>query len=194
MNANQGCTRDGQPILLLDMDNVFADFETGFLSNWRESHPDAPWVPVTERTTFYVSEQLGPDYKERAGLIATRPGFFAGLDPIPGAIDAIQSMTASGLHVVIVTAPPRLPAPHAAGEKIDWVTRHLGEQYRTRVIVTNDKTLVHGRWLIDDAPSVTGAATPVWEHIVYTQPYNVTVTDKRRINHLSDWRSLLLND
>lgn len=58
------------------------------------------------------------------------------------------------------------------------------------MIVTKDKTLVHGDLLIDDKPRVTGTRSPAWQHVLYDQPYNRHV-DAQRMTW-STWREVLL--
>jgi len=37
-----------------------------------------------------------------------------------------------------------------------WVKQHLGAEWMKRIIITCDKTLIHGDLLIDDKHAVTG--------------------------------------
>ena len=50
--------------ILVDMDNVLADFESHFLRKFRERYPDDPFVTTTKRNTFYLS----PQYETLEGL------------------------------------------------------------------------------------------------------------------------------
>ena len=36
-------------IILVDMDDVLADFDGGFLLKWREKYPDEFFIPMSER-------------------------------------------------------------------------------------------------------------------------------------------------
>ncbi len=58
----------------------------------------------------------------------------------------------------------------------------MGEDWLENTIVTRDKTLIHGDYLIDDKPKVGGLIKPKWEHIVFDQPYNRNIDNKLRIN------------
>ncbi len=46
--------------VLVDMDGVLCDFEGHFLRCYRDKFPDAPFIPLEERRSFYLSDQ----YKE----------------------------------------------------------------------------------------------------------------------------------
>lgn len=60
---------------------------------------------------------------------------------------------------------------------------HLGRDFVKRLILTKDKTLVFGDFLIDDKPEIKGVKLPSWEHLIFDQPYNINIiNNKRRIN------------
>jgi 5'-nucleotidase len=71
-----------------------------------------------------------------------------------------------------------------------WIRHHLGQEFAERTILTRDKTLVRGTILIDDKPSVSGVMQPEWEHVLFDQPYNRKVTNRRRLNW-SNYREIL---
>ena len=43
--------------VLVDVDQVLADFEGYLLKVFRERHPEEPFVPLEDRRTFYVADQ-----------------------------------------------------------------------------------------------------------------------------------------
>jgi 5'-nucleotidase len=77
-------------------------------------------------------------------------------------------------------------------EKFEWVEQHLGREFTSRLILSRDKTLVHGDVLVDDNPSVTGVRTPTWRHVVFHQNYNRTVMGPRMT--WQSWREVLLGE
>jgi 5'-nucleotidase len=79
-------------------------------------------------------------------------------------------------------------------EKYQWTEQHLGNEWAKKVILTRDKTLVKGDFLIDDRPEIIGVVTPVWEHVVFDKPYNRDVTNKKRLKSLKDWKSVLVKN
>ena len=48
--------------------------------------------------------------------------------------------------------------------------KHLGRDATNRLILTKDKTLVHGSLLIDDKPRILGAVKPRWKTSCSTRP------------------------
>ncbi|HEX9597652.1 MAG TPA: hypothetical protein VF982_12285, partial [Anaerolineales bacterium] len=69
---------------------------------------------------------------------------------------------------------------------------HLGRDWISQLILSTDKTLVQGDILIDDRPEIKGAVKPVWEHVLYDQPYNRKVEGQRRLTWAT-WKEVLLN-
>merc|ERR1712032_1374636 len=102
-----------------------------FLCKWREAHPEAQWIPVEERKHHYVDCDPSNVYdKQRSHAIITTPGFYATMEPIIGAIEAIRELDqVPGVHVSICTAPFGIGAVAAKceQEKREWVSLHLGE-------------------------------------------------------------------
>ena len=45
--------------VLVDLDGVIADFEGGFLKNYRARYPNDPFITLEDRRGFWVSSQYG---------------------------------------------------------------------------------------------------------------------------------------
>jgi 5'-nucleotidase len=178
--------------ILVDMDGVLADFEQGFLDRWRARHPDQPYVPLEERTAFYILDQYPQHLKPLIREIQYEPGFIRELPPIPGAVAAMDAMRDAGLEVFICSSP-FTEYENCVGEKYAWVDAHLGQRWIPRIVLAKDKTLIKGDVLIDDRPVVDGVAEPSWEHVLFDQPYNRDQRDKRRLTGWDNWRSVLLS-
>lgn len=176
--------------ILVDMDGVLADFEGSFLQKWRAAHPDEFYMPLHERKSMYVTEEYPKRLRKKIWSIFTMPRFFLDLEPIPGGRQALETMRDHGHEVFICTAP-LIDYENCVLEKHHWVATHLGRDWVQRVILTTDKTLVKGDILIDDKPHITGVEhPPLWEHVLYDQPYNRHVTDKRRLTW-EDWHRVI---
>lgn len=176
---------------LVDMDGVLANFEKGFLDIWRKRYPDAEYRPLETRTTFQIEDDYPEWHKAKIWDIFLEQGFFLNLEPIPGSLEGIKEI-AKERDIFICTAP-LFPSKYCVPEKYEWVERHLGKEFAKRIILTKDKTLVRGRYLIDDKPEIKGICVPEWEQLVFEQPYNRNVLGKRRINW-SNWKEVLGND
>lgn len=184
-----GITILDDPIILVDQDNTIADFEGGFLFEWRSRYPNRPFIPLDERTTFRILDQYPVEYQIDVKDIYSQPGFVRNLKPILGAVDALRIMEACGMTVRVVTSP--LSNSHCEGEKLEWIEQHLGSSWAQAAILTKDKTTVAGTLMIDDKPEIIGVQNPTWEHIIFDQPFNRYVQSKRRLLSWNDWRTLL---
>jgi 5'-nucleotidase len=184
-------------LILIDQDNVLADFETGFRAAWEASGHPHPALPPHARKSFYVKQDYPAHLAPAVEAIYTAPGFFRALPPLPGALAGIAGLLEAGHDVRICTSPLQA-YHHCVTEKFEWVEHHLGLEFVNRIILTRDKTLVHGDSLIDDNPRITGARAPAWRHILYDQPYNRHVPGPRMTwagmtpdgMKLDNWRDL----
>lgn len=111
-------------ILYIDMDNVLVDFPTGI-----------------ER----IEERQRIEYEDRLDEV---PHIFSKMDPIPGAIEAFHELAELFDTYILSTAPWHNPS--AWHDKVVWVQHHLGEPAYKRLILSHNKHLNHGHFLIDD--------------------------------------------
>lgn len=176
-------------IFLLDMDGVLSDFDKGVRTEWYRRYPGEPLIPEEARQHFFIDDEH-PHYAERIQDIYRAAGFFIGLLPIDGCQSAVRDMQRLGLELFVCTAP-LFHSPTCMREKYDWLAKHFNENFARRMIVTKDKTLVYGDYLIDDRPDVTGVReTPDWEHILYDRPFNRRINNQRRLTW-ANWREVL---
>lgn len=138
-------------ILLLDQDNVLADFEAGFRQAWAALHPDIPPVPEHERRSFALREDYPAELRSEVDAIIQAPGFYHHLPPVAGAGAAVSELLAEGIEVFICTSPPS-QYQNCVLEKYQWVEEHLGPEFTRRIVMTHDK--IRADVLIDDKPEV----------------------------------------
>jgi 5'-nucleotidase len=111
-------------ILYIDMDNVLVDF------------PSA--LPK-------LSEELLAEYEGRLDEV---PEIFSLMEPLEGAIDAYRELSEKFDTYILSTAP--LENPSAWSDKLEWVKKHLGQEAYKRLILSHNKHLNHGDYLVDD--------------------------------------------
>jgi 5'(3')-deoxyribonucleotidase len=115
-------------IVYVDMDDVLCDY-SGSYNEWLDFSPSVEYPQSIE-------------------------GFFANLKPMNMAIDAVK-MLQTRFDVYILTAPSVLN-PLCYTEKRLWVEKHLGMDMVRKLIITPNKGLNKGDYLIDDNTSGMG--------------------------------------
>ncbi len=74
--------------------------------------------------------------------------FFLDLDPIEGAIDAINKL--SSLFDTYFLSAAMWNVPQNYTEKRLWIKKHFGNSFRNKIIMANRKDWNMGDFLIDD--------------------------------------------
>lgn len=111
-------------ILYIDMDNVLVDFPSALSS---------------------VSEK---QQKEFAGRLDEVPGIFSLMKPLQGAINAFNQLSKQYDTYILSTAPWENPS--AWSDKVLWVQKYIGAPAYKRLILSHNKNLNSGHYLIDD--------------------------------------------
>lgn len=112
--------------LYVDMDGVLVDFNAGINR-----------LSAKTRESYF-------SHPEDA------PGVFALMDPMPGAIDALNRLRKKFDIYILSTAP--WDNPSGWSDKLNWVKDHLDPYFTKRLILCHHKNLLKGRYLIDDRP------------------------------------------
>lgn len=110
--------------LFFDMDGVLVDFHSGIDK---------------------LSDETKQEYEGRLDEV---PGIFSLMEPMPGAIEAVHELSKHYDVYILSTAPWKNPS--AWSDKINWITKHFGDIFKKRVILTHCKHLVNGDYLVDD--------------------------------------------
>ena len=124
--------------LYVDMDNVLVNFQSGIDSLTEE-----------QRQTF--KDDLDDVH-----------GIFSKMEPIDGAIEAYEELTKHFDVYILSTAPWNNPS--AWTDKLLWVQKYLGDLAHKRLILSHNKNLNIGDYLIDDRTE-NGAGEFKGEHI-----------------------------
>jgi 5'-nucleotidase len=111
-------------ILYIDMDNVLVDFQSAFSK---------------------IHDETLQEYEGRIDEI---DGIFSLMDPVEGAIDAFIRLANSFDTYILSTSPWENPS--AWSDKLIWVKNHLGSHAHKRLIISHNKHLNQGDFLVDD--------------------------------------------
>jgi len=174
--------------IIVDLDNVLCDYE-GAMKKKAIEH-DYPEVVEAMNSPQRITLELDHDTTVKMNDIASKPGFFYNLKLIPGAKESLQKLVQAGHDVFICTEPHK---GRSMDEKYQWVEDNLGDAWTKKLIITYDKTMISGDFLIDDNPCIEGSKVPEWEQIVFGQSYNSHINNGLRINNWEDfWNTTIL--
>lgn len=120
------------------MDNVLVDFQSGIDS---------------------ISDEERKTYKDDVDNV---PGIFSKMQPLDGAIEGYKELTKHFDVYILSTAPWNNPS--AWSDKLLWVQKYLGDLAYKRLILSSNKNLNAGDYLIDDR-TANGASDFKGEHI-----------------------------
>ncbi len=140
-------------ILYIDMDGVLVNFQSGI-----------------EKLT----EEEKIKYKDQE---KNAPHIFSKMEPIEGAIEAYKILAERYDTYILSTAPWNNET--ALGDKVAWAKKYLGDTIYKRLILSHNKNLNVGHYLIDDRPHKNGAADFKGELIHF------------RSEKFPDWNSVL---
>ncbi len=114
-------------IVYVDMDNVLVDFPSAF-------------------------KKLDPNILEKyKGNEDEIPSIFSLMEPMKDAIESYNEISEAYDTYILSTAP--WGNPTAWSDKLLWVKKYLGEVAYKRLILTHNKNLNSGDYLIDDRPN-----------------------------------------
>lgn len=111
-------------IIHVDMDNTLCDFTSEYLEV-QEQQPERQW-PQSD------------------------PGFFLRLAPLANAIETYRWLEAQEIFDVWILTAPSVWNPLCYTEKRQWVGEHFDIHVAHKMIISPDKSLVKGDFLIDD--------------------------------------------
>ena len=97
---------------------------------------------------------------------------FKDMKPIPGAVDAFHKLREYFDVYILTTAP--WTNPEAWKDKRLWVEQYLGDAAKKRLILTHNKNLNIGDYLIDDRPN-NGAEQFTGEWIKFKGDWELTL-------------------
>lgn len=173
-------------LILVDMDGVVVDWSSKFAHDLEFYYPNFEFEEMRE---FVTPTHLPLEYQDAINTVKFRSGFYAEMEPIDGAIAAVNDM--ARYHDVFLCSAQEVYNATCESDKKGWVREYMGDFWATRLILTKDKTMVRGDILIDDRPDVTGLLEPLWTHVLFSAPYNDNVFDKPRMDNWSEWREVV---
>jgi len=128
------------------------------------------------------AHSLGDDNFDIGDIVDQHVECFYNADPIDDAVDAFKQLSSDPRFDVYILSTAPWANPESWMAKRVWVEKYLGEAANRRLILTHNKQLLMGDYLIDDRDN-NGAAKFKGEHIKFgTDKFN---TWKQVIDYLT---------
>jgi 5'-nucleotidase len=117
-------------IIYLDMDDTLCDYKAQYKA-YQKDYPDIEFPQSIN-------------------------GFFETMVPKDNALEVAQRLFENQLYQVYILTAPSLYNPICYTEKRIWVEKHLGFKWVERLIISFNKGLLKGDYLVDDYVSGRG--------------------------------------
>lgn len=178
--------------LLFDLDDTVAHFRRKFDSLRVEHYPLLSGIPVLDtHASFNLWQDRSEEERAAIDAIMNSPHFYRNLDPYEGAVDAVREAASMG-HDVFFLSAPWVTNPTGASDKYAWVEDHFGLDMAKKLILSRDKTVVHGDVLFDDKHPIPNKENAIWTQVFVDAPYNRDQPGYRITDWTSDrWKTVL---
>jgi len=173
-------------MVAIDLDGVCADTVGRWLELYNKDYSDC--LTHANIIRWELHEFVKPECGVKMYEYLNQGEFFSGLDPIPGAAEALAKLHELGHELFIVTASPR-KSPTAAFDKLCWVEKHFPFFDTKNFITTHRKGIVDTDILLDDSPS--NLLSFPGRTCVFNQPWNQDASCDYRVKAWPEFVALI---
>lgn len=164
-------------ILLIDQDEVLAQFTTRILQWWNEDHKTD--FKIDDIKEYWLEKTLGQRSAYFIKSCMREPSFFANLDPIHGALEGMKQLHDDGHEVIIASKVP-LNAGIGFYGKVEWIRKNLPWFDLNNFVGVQRKTLLKGDVLLDDSPNNVKLFQDTGRQVViFNRPWNQNIPGLR---------------
>lgn len=180
--------------ILLDMDDVLADFGTLLLELYNEKYNDSL------KTSDMISWDMTPYVKPECGLdiyeLMKTPGFFSRLKPTPYSQEVVNRLIENNYNVMIVSDSPMGHSfadyeldneciSNPADDKRAWLLKHFSAIPLSNVFFGSQKFFIRGDVLVDDKPDTYEKFKKFgFSCVLMNQAYNAHIKTNNRVHNM----------
>lgn len=168
----------------IDMDDTIADTLSRH-AGWYEKEFGIA-IPGEDLKGARIHEIVPEEHMEAVLAYPHHPDFFAGLDLIDGAAEAIEYLSGK-YDVYFATAAMEYPASFTA--KYEWLQKHFPFISNMNYIFCGFKGILNCDFLIDDSPRHIDAFKG--QGFLFTAPHNINESGYQRIKYWREIREIL---
>lgn len=157
--------------ILCDMDSIIADLTKKWLEHYNRDFGDN--LTHADITKWSMADNVKCTRQEIHNYLY-KPEFFLDLEPLPGALEAVESLAKLGHDILIVSAPS-WPGT-SASDKISWAQKHMPFLNKRDISLMHQKHKLMGDVFIDDSPDNIKLYRQKWgKHKEWHQPKIMTI-------------------
>ena len=171
--------------LLIDQDDVLAEYITGVVERYNEKYGTA--FTANDCKTWDLYQVFGKE----VDTVMHEPELFRNLQPVEDALQVFERLYRSGLfEMFIVTAAN----PACVEAKADWLKEYLPFFPKDRLIVCKHKYMIKGDFLLDDGMhNIEDFAKAGGMPIIFDRPHNRESSTKyHRVKSWLEFEGLIL--
>lgn len=166
-------------VCLFDMDAILVNLSSKWVAAFNKEHGKN----LTKGDVVKYWHMAKHDGLKEIGEVALNrylyeDGFFLDLEPLPGALEAVEAIHNLG-HKVYIVSSPSWPGT-SAQDKISWVRRHLPFINKRKIFLCHEKSMVKGDVFVDDSPDNLKLYRREWPEakiMTIAYPYNESAKD-----------------
>lgn len=159
-----------KPVFLLDMDGPIADFDNAFFAICEDMGIPLDCTPETQVHRFGSDHIVDRGLRGKARKHIYTSRWFRDLPVVEGAQEGVRRL--QEYFDVWLCTKPLEENLNCRDDKAAWVEEHFGKELVRQLIITPDKTLVHGVALLDDAIKIEWMGKGTWKPVIFTRPWN----------------------
>ena len=158
--------------ILCDMDSIIVNMSQKWIDLYNKDHNEKMTMDDVKNWDMAHNVKIG----EKIYEYLYSHEFFLNVDPIEGALEALQTFQKEGHHLVIASAPS-WPG-NSASDKLSWLKKHAPFINKRDVMLGHNKYMLKGDVLIDDSPDNIESYFKHWPQadiMTIAYPYNASV-------------------